>query len=375
MQRKVRFALWLMAIACGAVALGVAAAPPAWAVDASRVASSMAQQAAKAYESGDYPRAAELYLSAFRTDANSAFLYGAARSNHVGGRTEQAAQLYTQFLTAAGADPERKTKAQGYLNEISEAKVFAMVGEADRVRAEDPKLAASMYLDAIRLVPSRLDLLFKAGVAEQQAGDLTAAETRFGDYLKRAPADAPERNQATARLDSIRRKLHPDAKPPVVTPEPPKPEPARSEPVPTPPPPVAPPRVTAPPVPPSAPVVIEAGPRAPAESSPTNWAGWGVTGGGAVLAITGVALLIPALSDLSAYNADLAKTTSSGLIVGTHEDASARASSINTQVGIAAALGGVGIVAAGVGTWMLLKTPAKAALAPVPGGMQLVVRF
>ena len=95
----------LLVLLCAAVSL------PALAVDKSKVAEAMAVQAGKAFETGDYARAADLYLNAWRTDANSAFLYGAARSQHLAGRTDQAKDSYQQFLTAANADPERQKRA------------------------------------------------------------------------------------------------------------------------------------------------------------------------------------------------------------------------------------------------------------------------
>ena len=360
------------------VVLCLAASVPALAVDKSKVAEAMAVQAGKAFEAGDYMRAADLYLNAYRTDANSAFLYGAARSQHLAGRTDQATELYQQFLTAANADPDRQKRVKEYLAEIERSKAVALASDAEKAQREDPKLAASLYLDAYKLAPSRPELLFRAAVAEQQAGDLTAAKTRFEEYLAKAPASAGERSQAQARLDSIRRKLNPQA---VMEPQPevvpqPKPEPkpevkpepkAEVKPEPKPEPkPLVQPEVIRPPI----------GVQAPAVE-PARWPGWALVGTGGALVISGLVVYLGASSANKQLQSDLAGTNAGGLINGlTHEEAAARASSINTTMGVAAGLTGAGIAAAGVGTWLLVRTPARAAVVvPQPGGAMLVWRF
>lgn len=346
---------------------------PALAVDVQKVAASMAQQAGKAYEAGDYVRAFELYLNAFRSDPVSAYLFGAARSAHLAGQHDQATELYHQYLNAPNAEPERKQKAQGYLAEIDKAKVASLSAEADRLRTEDPKLAASLYLDALKLAPTRVDLLYKAAVAEQQAGDLPAAEQHLTAYLAKAPAEATERSQAQARLDSIRRKLHPEVTPPQA--ETPKIE-VKPEPVPEPPKPVPnPPKMTA--EKPAeirkieTPVTVQKPPE-----SQVNWAGWSVTAGGAALTIGGLVVLLGALGDKSQLNSDIQTTNPAGQVTKlTREEADAQVSAINTRMGVGAALTGAGVVAAGVGTWLLVRTPARVTILPQPGGAVLAWRF
>ena len=83
----------------------------AQAADKSRMAVTLAQQASKSFETGDFARASELYLAAWRTDPNPDFLFGAARSAHLGGITDKATELYRQFLGTEGADGERKRRA------------------------------------------------------------------------------------------------------------------------------------------------------------------------------------------------------------------------------------------------------------------------
>ncbi len=358
----------LLVLLCASVSL------PALAVDKAKVAEAMAGKAGKAFETGDYARAADLYLNAWRTDANSAFLYGAARSQHLAGRTEQAKDSYQQFLTAANADPERQKRAREYLAEIERSKAVALAADAEKAQRDDPKLAASLYLDAYKLAPTRDDLLFHAAVAEQQAGDLASAQTRFEAYLANAPPGAAERSQAQARLDSIRRKLNPAV---VAQPQPefkpePKPEPKpdlKAEPKPEP-------KVEWTPAPQPDSVQPPLGVQTPA-TEPARWPGWALVGTGGALAVVGLVVYMGAVSDNKVLKNDLAELNAGGLINGvTHEEAVSMASSINTRMGVAAGLAGAGLVAAGVGSWLLVRTPVRAAVVlPQPGGAMLVWRF
>ncbi len=358
----------LIAVLCACVSL------PALAVDKVKVAEAMAVQAGKAFETGDYARAADLYLNAFRTDANSAYLYGAARSQHLAGRMEQATELYQQFLTAANADPERQKRVRDYLAEIEKSKAMALAADADKALRDDPKLAATLYLDAYKRSSARVDWLFRAAVAEQQAGDLPTAQARFEEYLAKAPTEAAERSQAQARLDSIRRKLNPQTAPepqPEVKPEP-KPEPKPGPKLEVKPEPKPEPKLEVKPDVQRPPIGVEV----PAVQ-PARWPGWTLVGTGGVLAVTGLILYLSASSANSQLQTDISATNANGLISGlTHEEATARASSINSQMGVAAGLAGAGLAAAGVGTWLLLRTPARAAVVlPQPGGAALVWRF
>ncbi len=364
-RRARRFWLALLvALSCGSFSQA------ACAVDKAKVAEGMAVQAGKAFEGGDYARAADLYLNAYRTDANSAFLYGAARSQHLAGRLDQANELYQQFLTAANADPERQKRAREYLAEIERSKAVALAADAEKAQRDDPKLAASLYQDAYKLAPMRPDLLFRAAVAEQQAGDLTAAQKDFEVYLAKAQANAPERTQAQARLESIRRKLNPQVTPELVAPPelkaPVEPKPEAK--------PVAPPETKSVVQPdlPRPPIGVEA----PAVA-PSRWPGWAMVGLGGALAVGGLVVYLGAASANSQLQQDLTVTNDAGQISGlTHEEAQSRAAAINTRMGVAAGLAGAGVAAAGVGTWLLVRTPARAAVVvPQPGGALLVWRF
>ena len=99
----------------------LALSPAALAADKARMAVTLAQQASKSFETGDFARASEFYLAAWRTDAKPDFLFGAARSAHLGALNDKAVELYSQFLATEGADPERQKRAKEYLAELERA--------------------------------------------------------------------------------------------------------------------------------------------------------------------------------------------------------------------------------------------------------------
>ena len=360
--------LRLLCCVCAAWFALTTVAPTAQAADKARMAVTLAQQASKSFETGDFSRASEFYLAAWRTDPKPDFLFGAARSAHLGALNDKAVELYQQFLATEGADPERQKRAKEYLSELERAKVQSRVAEADRTLRDDPKVAAGLYLDAFKLGPTRFDLLFKAAVAEQAAHDAPAAERLLRQYLAAAPADAPDRNQAQARLDSLTRKAAEDAAP---KPEP-KPEPKVET------------------LPPAnsggiAMPLREPGVGAnlnvtkPAELGKPRWPGWALVGGGTALAIAGLAIYAATTPDISTFNKAKQETDAAGKITGlSFQEMQTLQSSINSRVGAGWALAGVGVAAAGVGTWWLLTTPPKSVtVVPGPGltGIGLAGRF
>ena len=92
--------------------------------------------------------------------------------------------------------------------------------------------------------------------------------------------------------------------------------------------------------------------------------------------VGGLVVLIGGMSDAAALN-KAQQTSGSDWIYGlTYADAQARASSANTRIGVGAALAGTGVVAAGVGTWLLLRGDGpKSAFLPTTNGAQWVVQF
>ena len=352
-----------------------AQATAAAAADKARMAVTLAQQASKSFESGDFSRASEFYLAAWRTDPKPDFLFGAARSAHLAALNDKAVELYGQFMATEGADPERQKRAKEYLAELELAKVQSRVAEAERVQRDDPKVAAGLYMDAYKLAPTRLELLFKAAVAEAAAHDAAAAERLLREYLQKAPANAPDRNQAQARLESLTRKAQDAQEPRAETHPEPRPE-SRPEPrqevVPAP--------ATASGTPGTGPTAAQPGQVAePAATGKPRWAGWALVGGGSAVALAGIVLYAMTTPDISAYNAAMANKDAEGKTIGlSAQEAQSRSASINARVAAGWAMTGIGAAAAGVGAWWLLTTPDKAVTwIPGPGfsGAGVAIRF
>ena len=167
------------------------------------MAEAIARQAVAAFEAGDFARAAQLYRSAASQDATHLeYIFGAARSEHIGGRTLDAEVLYEQFLKdARHSDPKRVQKAKQYVAEIRAARGMTHAMEAETAfKSGDSSLAAQLWLDAFQLAPTRWEFLFQSAVAAKAAGRDADATSRIQSYLASAPSDAPDRAQAKLRL-------------------------------------------------------------------------------------------------------------------------------------------------------------------------------
>ncbi len=336
---------------------------PAQAIDSARTAVTLVQQAAKSYEAGDFVKAADLYQKAWRLDPSPAYLWALARSEHLAGMNEGAIEHYRQFIANAGAESARVPKAQTYLAEVEQEVNKTRLREADAAtRSGNPALAAELYLQAYKTAPGRLDLLFKAAVAEQMAEAWEPALQHLDAYLTLAPPGADERGQAQARETSLRQKL--GLKPVKVV------EKTVAEPLVT--------QSTgerrAQAVPPAhvSPLLVE--PAQPAVRP--SWPGWVALGGGAAVLAVGAVLLVGAESDAAQLTRDQSHDPGQ-LITGiSRETALSRASAINTRLALGATATGIGVAAAGFGTWWLARHPAQAAVVlPAPNGAMLAVRF
>ena len=337
--------------------LGSSAATPAFAaLDPVRAARAMAEQGTKAYESADFARAAQLYHEAFRTDpSQTVYLYSAARAEHVGGQLDRALQHYQQFAQTAGANAGLATKANAYIDEVHRAQVDAQVQEAEgAARARHHSAAAQFFLAAYAAASDRPELLFKAAVAEELAGETQGARQHYREYLEKAPADASDRGLAKVKLAGLDHGAEP--------------EPARA---PTPTAPVA------------APAAHQAAsshmPVTVAQTPPSasRWQAWTVLGGGVALLAGGVGIFASTLADSSALQSQLAQKDGGKISGTTYAAATSQASSINQTRAISGVMAGVGLAATGVGTWMLLRAPEKVALVPGPAlaGVGLAMRF
>ena len=379
------------------------AAPPAVSSRAKASAKIMAEQASKAYETGDFQRAAQLYYNAWQTDeATPDYLFAAARAAHVGGLLDIAVQYYQEFLKTDGIDATRAGKARGYLDDIGVAKAAAKSQEAENTQRTDPALAAQLYLQAWQMAPAHQEYRFRAAVALQAAGQAAQAEALLQAYLAEAPADAIERPEAQARLASLQkgRAVTPPPKPQpavVVTPAPVVVAPPVVKPVDPPPAalPVTKPVVPAPVVtplvvPPAAKVVSEPptprpqqavttptpAPPPPKSKGPSRVAGW-------VLTVSGVALLIGAGG--AAYN-QYVDTQSyqnptrdvNGFILNrTAAEGATLADNIDRNRAVAVVAGVGGAVCLGLGIWQLVRMPSADAVTVLPtlDGAALAGRF
>lgn len=349
-------------------------AVPAHAIDSARTAVSLVQQAAKAYETGDFVRAADLYQKAWRLDPSPAYLWALARAEHLSGQYEPAMDHYRQFTANPGSESARVPKAQGYIAELETEMLKGRLRDAEgAIRSGNPALAAELFLQAYKLVPTRHQLLFKAAVAEQMAENWQGALDHYDRYLSLAPDDAEDRAQAISREAVAREKL--GKKPlrvvertdtaPVATvrEEVSAREEVRGET----------PANTIKPV--SEPVEAGVHQKAPAPQGP-RWPGWtGVAGGGA-LAIVATVLLVSAQTEASQLDKDQSHAAGELITTISREEAVNRASAINTRAAIGWTAAGLGVAAGAFGAWWLASHPAETAVVlPTANGAALLVRF
>ena len=359
-----------------AVLFHVAASPiqPADAASKSGPAAKVAAEAYKAIESGDFVRAAELYKDAWQSDPRPEFLWYLARAEHQGGLVDQALEHYRAFLAAPGAVTDHVPEARAFAEEIErkrlEARVqqvyvdafqrgqiqeaqlraaertreLARVQEAEAAaRVGDDKQAAKLYLAAYQAARERDDaMLYKAAVAEQQSQNWPAAVTHFEEYLKRASPSSGNYSEAVTRLEALRRRMGNGS-----TPQAPKP-------------------------PPKPPVVSEP----PADADPAT-IGWSLVRIGGAVALVGLGSYIWTRSQQSDLEALFAVGPNGKIQDISRAEAADRVKTVNVHVALSIALGSVGIAAAGVGTYLILRSPARVSMVPgpVPAGLGLAWRF
>ncbi len=397
------------------IALGTAVGAPAFARKppvhdrAKTSAKSMAEQAGKAYESGDFQRAALLYYNAWQTDDDASdYLFAAARAAHVGGLLDIAVRHYEEFLKIEGIDAARDKKARGYLDDIRDTKAAAKGQEAEKAQQTgDAALAAQLYQQAWQLAPTHHEYRFKSAVVLQTSGQSQQAEALLLAYLADAPADAVDRPEAQARLESLQKARQPagvgpqkpapkptpvlvvpppvyappvtDFEPGTVAPSPPKPvvvQPPQQQPTPRP--------VMVPqtPMPAPKPVVVQPKPQpvpivaTPQVKGPSRAAGWVLTVLGGVLLAASGSLAYTQYQDTQRYNNP--SRDGSGYITSmTAADGNLLADAIDRNRAGAVVAGVLGATSLGLGIWQLVRTPTADAVAilPAPGGATLVGKF
>ena len=221
-------------------------------------------------------------------------------------------------------------------------------------KAADYKRAATMYRAAWHTNPATLTYLYNAARAAQLAGLLDEAERDYKTYVAKAPPQSPEvakawhhlgeigESRAAARKLAAARRAPPAAKPPARTAPPPAP-PARA-----------------------------------AAGSDVRAAGWVLLVGGVGATIGGAVFLTGASSDQKTLDGRLLNKDAKGFIIGmTHKQAEEEQSRINTSLAFGYVLGGVGLLAAGTGAWLVATAPATVSLVPGPTtrSLALALRF
>lgn len=350
-----------------AVPLAVVVAAPAPAAAAAQTAKhqQIAAQAKKAYDEAQYDKAADLYLAALRADPSQvAYLYAAARAAQQGGRLDRAEELYLKAIAEPGLAPELREKSKVYLDGIATARAEARAQEAETLqKAAKYADAADVWRSAAALQPARAIYLCRAGRAAKLAGDKAAALRDYQACRAKAPAGTADYAEAVRVLQELETASKPVEPTPVAPP--PKVEP-KAAPLP-----VAPTPVAAAIVEPRPIAVV----RLPAATSPT-WTSWAAVGGGAALLALGASAVVWAHSDDTDLFAKIDARVNGKVAQISYDDAAAQKQSINVRYGIGWSAIGLGAVAAGFGTWMLVKHGNRGvAVLPQADGVRFAVRF
>lgn len=304
-----------------------------------KAAVAIARKAVAAYEAGEHNRSADLYHEAYKADPTTpGYLYSAARAEQIARQYPKAAATYQRFLALPDTPADMAEKARLYLAECHSAQAEEVARDArDADERGDHAHAEALFVGAWKIAPARLDLLLAGAIAAQRAGHEERARAHLGTWLDRAPADAPDRPQVEARLRSLGGVV-PNAR--------------RGATVPS----------TAP----------TAGARA-AATTVSNGPAWVCLGGGTALFATGAALWW-SQTDASAKLEEQVQNKAGGKVVGlSYADYSAEVDRINRRRGLAIGAASLGVVAATVGAWLLLDTPADVSVLPDLRGRRLMV--
>lgn len=356
------------------------AAPPKSAKD--QMVATLNAAAQKAFDAGDFARAADIYLDLWRQDgAQPLYLYNAARASHLGGQLDRAEDLYKQLLALPGLDQARLDKSRGYLVEVKRRRGERKAEEAARLESDGKyEASAALWRDAFDLDPGRHAWLVRAGRALHLAGKKMEALEVYKKYLEMAPQNAPER----ADVQRWTAELKPASAAAPAAPAEVKPGPNGAA------------EVKAGP---NAPTEGKAGPQPgggvanagdgrqpavtatlPAGGVPTT--AWIALGAGVAAIAGGVVVYLKAASDADTLQKDLdaAKRTVDGQTVYllNHSDVTTRNDAIARDKSLGVVLGGVGVIGAGVGAWLLLTAPrSRVVMLPAPdlGGVRLAFQF
>jgi len=219
-----------------------------------------------------------------------------------------------------------------------------------KAKAKKFAVAASMFHEAYKIDPETHGYLYSAARAAHKAKDWAAAEKDYRKFIANAPGDHPFMANANRHLGTVvaARQAHAKEK---------KAEEAVA-------------REKAADKAKAAPVVAKKS--APAGGGP-GAASYAALGGGALLAIGGAVVLVMRSGDADQLNSDL----DAGSIA--EKDAQEQLDSINTRGTLGYGLIGAGVVAAGVGAYLLMSAPDKTASAlgvdPLNRRLLVTLRF
>ncbi len=261
---------------------------------------------------------------------------------------------------AATAAPTAQTAA--IKRNPDEAAAVSIVA-ATKAKAGDFAMCRELFLQAYRLDPAFLGYLYSAARCAHKGGDLDAAERDYRAFVERAAAEDPMRERADQHLEEIyaRRAKQVGAGG--------KATPGDDG---------------------SGKAKVDGdgdrgsggggsdGGRVTDVDRPLGGrgiAGLGLIGGGVAAIGGGVVLALMAVSERDALLGELKPSGGNTLVWGqSHQDAAAKADTIDGRVRLGVGLGVVGAVLVGGGVYLWLSRPAEATawrLLPTPGGVAL----
>ena len=332
------------------IVLVVASEAAAQSLDRAKAAAAMIDNARKAYEAGQYERASDLFLAAFRSDPTQDYLlYNGARAAHLAGKLDKADELYRQLVEKKDVNPAVVAKTKTYRDELRWKRAEDKNDEAAAALKQGNQAAAArMFADAFAIAPDRTVYLFRAGQASLNAGAPAEAESRLRTYLEKAPADAEERRLARSALDRLAEERAKAAKPAATSAS-----------------------VPATPAP-TAPIAVVA----PAPASGSGIAGWALVGAGAAGVGLAAWAWTAAAGAQSAFDAGQVDVDKNGRYDMTHAEATRLSGRVGTFQTTAAVSGGLGVAALGAGAWLLFAGPATpVTVGPATGGVVVAGRF
>ena len=323
--------LWMGALAWPLAALADKAS------DRANLAAKYAKEGDTRSERAQFKEAAAAYLKAWKMDPKPQYLWQLARTETLLEQKDVAVEHYRAYIATPGADPRLIAQAREFIDLIEPSSLRARMRTADTAaQSGNHQEASRLYMEAYNLARQRWDaLLFKTAVEEQENLQFQQAILHFEDYLAHVAESAPERPEAMARLETLRKQVRGEAVVPLE--------------------------------------------KAMADASFERSRDLGTTlvyAGGAFL-LVGAGSYWWTWHTQSQLEAQLRPGSNRKIHDISLAEARTQVKDVNTHVVVAAAIGGLGLAAAGLGTYLLLRPAPQVAIAPGPGtaGLALSWRF